>query len=462
MTNPANLKNGARLSFFGAAGEVTGSCFLLESDGEKILIDCGIFQCPRFCDIRSRESFPFDPKSVSALFVSHAHIDHTGRIPKLVKEGFKGRIYSTHPTRSLGELMLKDSVGVLSKEALRENEEVIYTEEDVSKALGFWEGKNYREEIKAGPFTVEFFNAGHILGSAMTMISFRGAKGEEKKILFSGDLGNPTNPLLNGIENISSPDFLVTESTYGDREHEDIKEKKLKLERVIEKSVLQGGVLMIPAFSLERTQELLWEISGMLKNKQIPDVPIYLDSPLAIHATEIYQKYYSYLNKAYVDKESFSFFKVPSVHFSLTTEDSKKINDVPAPKIIIAGSGMSTGGRILHHERRYLQDPKSTILFIGYQAPGSLGRRIQDGADTVRLFGEDIPVRCHKEVIHGYSAHPDENVLFDFIRERSDRLKKVFAVHGEPRASLAMVQKLRDYLGIHAIAPKYGESVIID
>ncbi|KKT39662.1 hypothetical protein A2W54_01630 [Candidatus Giovannonibacteria bacterium RIFCSPHIGHO2_02_43_13] len=448
-----------KLSFFGAAGEVTGSCFLLEHENTKILVDCGIFQCPRFCDIRSREPFPFDPRSISALFISHAHIDHTGRIPKLVKEGFKGKIYSTYPTKGLAELMLKDSVGVLSKEAAREKEEVIYSDEDVEKAMGFWEGKNYREEIKIGPFIVTQHDAGHILGSAMTMVSFRGEKGEEKKILFTGDLGNPTNPLLNGIENISSPDYLVTESTYGDREHENIKEKKLKLERVIEKSVLQGGVLMIPAFSLERTQELLWEISDMLKNKQIPAVPIYLDSPLAIHATEIYQKYYSYLNKAYIDKESFSFFKIPSLHFSLTTDESKKINDVHPPKIIIAGSGMSTGGRILHHERRYLSDSKSTILFIGYQAPGSLGRRILDGADVVRIFGEDVAVRCRKEVIHGYSAHPDENVLFEFIRERSDRLKKVFTVHGEPKASLAMVQKIRDYLGIDATAPKYGDTI---
>ena len=449
----------AKLSFFGASGEVTGSCFLLEHENTKILVDCGIFQCPRFCDIRSREPFPFDPRSISALFISHAHIDHTGRIPKLVKEGFKGKIYSTHPTKGLAELMLKDSVGVLSKEAAREKEEVIYSEEDVEKAMSFWEGKNYREEIKINPFTVTQYDAGHILGSAMTMVSFRGEKGEGKKILFTGDLGNPTNPLLNGIENISSPDYLVIESTYGDREHENIKEKKLKLERVIEKSVLQGGVLMIPAFSLERTQELLWEISDMLKNKQIPAVPIYLDSPLAIHATEIYQKYYAYLNKAYIDKESFSFFKISSLRFSLTTDESKKINDVHPPKIIIAGSGMSTGGRILHHERRYLADPKSTILFIGYQAPGSLGRRILDGADIVRIFGEDVAVRCHKEVIHGYSAHPDEGVLFEFIRERSEKIKKVFAVHGEPKASLAMVQKIRDYLGIDAAAPKYGDSI---
>lgn len=449
-----------KLSFFGASQEVTGSCFLLESEKSlpagkagKILIDCGLFQCPKFCDIRSREAFPFDPKSISALFVTHPHIDHTGRIPKLVKGGFAGKIYSTYPTRDLGELMLKDSTGVMKKEAEREGEALLYTEEDVDRAMTLWEGKNYHEKISVGDFTVTFYDAGHVLGSAMILVN--------KKILFSGDLGNPSNPLLSGFEKVDGVNTLVIESTYGDREHEDVKEKKLKLERVIERSVVQGGVLMIPAFSLERTQELLWELSDMLRNKRIPNVPIFLDSPLAIRATEIYQKYYSYLNRAYVDQKTFSFLKLPNVHPTLATEESKKINDAPPPKIIIAGSGMSTGGRILHHERRYLSDPKSTILFIGYQAAGSLGRRIEEGADEVVLFGEKIPVRCHKEIIYGYSAHPDEGTLFEFVREKSDTLEKIYTVHGEPKSSLALVQKIRDNLGIEAYAPKYGESVEI-
>ncbi|KKT29857.1 hypothetical protein A3G55_01595 [Candidatus Giovannonibacteria bacterium RIFCSPLOWO2_12_FULL_44_25] len=445
-----------KLSFFGAAQEVTGSCFLLENGKDKILIDCGLFQCPKFCDIRSHDPFPFDPKSVSALFVTHAHVDHTGRIPKLVKEGFSGKIYSTNPTKDLAEIMLKDSVSVMAKEAERDNEKVPYTEEDVDRVMSVWEGKNYHESVNVGDFKVVFYDAGHILGSAMVLVEASG-----KKILFTGDLGNPANPLLNGFEKVAGAEVLVLESTYGDREHEDVEEKKLKLERVIEQSVVQGGVLMIPAFSLEKTQELLWEISDMLRKKQVPNVQIFLDSPLAIRATEVYQKYYSYLNKAYVDKRSFSFLNFPQVHVALTTEESKKINDAPPPKIIIAGSGMSTGGRILHHERRHLQDPKSTILFIGYQSPASLGRRIQDGADEVTIFGEKIPVRCRKETIYGYSAHPDYAMLLEFVREKSDTLKKIYTTHGEPKSSLALVQKLRDYLGIDARAPKYGESVEI-
>lgn len=454
-----------KLSFFGAAQEVTGSCFLLDSGKTKILIDCGLFQCPKFCDIRSREPFPFKASEIEAVFVTHAHIDHTGRIPKLIKEGFNGSVYSTHPTKELAEIMLKDSTGVLTKEAARDGVEPLYTEEDAARAMTFWEGKNYGEEIKIGPptggFTVSLRDAGHILGSAMIEIKCgpSTALGINKKILFSGDLGNPFNPLMRGFEKIAGVNYLIVEATYGDRSHEDLAEKKLKLERAIERSVTQGGTLMIPAFSLERTQELIWEIADMLKNKQIPDIPIFLDSPLAIRASQVYQKYHSYLNKINTKADSFSFVKLKNVTQTLSTEESKAINNAPSPKIIIAGSGMSTGGRILHHERRYLQDPKSTILFVGYQAPGSLGRRIQDGADFVTIFGEEIPVRCNKEMIHGYSAHPDENTLFEFVQDKADTLERVYVAHAEPKAALAFVQKIRDYLGIESYAPKYGDSV---
>ncbi len=433
------------ISFFGATQEVTGSCFLVESGATKILIDCGLFQSAKFCDLRNYEKFPFDPTTINALCVSHAHIDHTGRIPKLVKEGFRGPIYSTPATRELAELMLKDSTGVLQKESVREKCPQFYTEEDVDRALEHWEDAPYHAIRKVKDATITFFNSGHILGAAMIVVELGG-----EKILFSGDLGNSANPLLAQREPVAKPTVLVTEATYGDRVHEDIFEKKVKLERAIEASVLRGGVLMIPAFSLERTQDLISEIAGMMARKQIPTVPIFLDSPLSIRATAIYEKYLKT-----------PFFSLPNVHFTLTTEESKKINDVPAPKIIIAGSGMSTGGRIIHHERRYLRDPKSTLLFVSYQAPNSLGRRIQDGAESVTIFGEEVPVNCHKETIHGYSAHPDRDMLFEFIRDEGDVLKKVFMVHAEPRASLALVQTVRDYLALDASAPKYGEIVEI-
>ncbi|HEY4497886.1 MAG TPA: MBL fold metallo-hydrolase [Candidatus Paceibacterota bacterium] len=445
-----------RVSFFGAAQEVTGSCYLIEDNETKFLIDCGMFQCPGFCNERTREDFPFDPHSLAAAVVSHAHIDHSGRVPKLVNSGFSGPIYSSVPTRDLAELMLKDSVGVLTKEARNRNEPLLYTEEDVDRAMSQWEHIEYGAPFHIGAFEIILYRAGHILGSSMVFI-----RHSSRSVLFTGDLGNPDNPLLTREDTLPPFQVLAIDATYGDRVHEGVVERKLKLERAIEQSVMRGGVLMIPAFSLERTQEIIWEIAGMLKKKQIPHIPIFIDSPLAIAATAIYQKYYRYLRRAAEEEKSFSFLKSPSVHFTRTTEESKRINDIPSPKIIIAGSGMSTGGRILHHERRYLSDPQSTILFMGYQAPGSLGRMIQDGADTVTIMRETVLVRCHREVINGYSAHVDQEDIMDFVREHSDTLQRVIAVHGEPKAALAIVQKIRDYLAIDAIAPKYGESVDI-
>jgi metallo-beta-lactamase family protein len=437
-----------KLSFYGAAQEVTGSCFLLEDESNKILIDCGLFQCPKVCNIRSREPFPFDPKSIDAVFVTHSHVDHIGRIPKLVRDGFRGKILSSRATHDLSKLMLDDSVKIMAREAEHDMEDIFYEEADVEKAMTVWEGIDYHQKIQVGNFSVTLYDSGHLLGSAMIMVEHVAGNSEAKKVLFTGDLGNSNNPLLKEPEEVKGVNVLVIESTYGDREHENVEEKELKLERAIERSVGRGGVLMIPAFSLERTQKILWEISDMLKNKQIPKVPIFLDSPLAIRAIEVYKKYLPNL-------------EFPAVEMTLRAEDSKKINQVPSPKIIVAGSGMSTGGRILHHERRYLSDSKSTILFVGYQASNSLGRHIQDGAKTVTIFDDQIPVKCHIETIHGYSAHIDQEGLFEFVRDKSDSIKKAFVVHGEPKSSLAFVQKVRDYLGVDAIAPRNGDTVEI-
>ncbi len=440
-----------KLSFLGAASEVTGSCYLLEYGDEKILIDCGLFQSAKFCDERSFAPFSFDAKSIGAVFVTHAHIDHIGRIPRLLAAGFAGTIFSAHPTKDLGELMLNDSLGVLQKE--HKDHEAIYTEDDIVRTMSKWEGKEYHEKIVVGSFSCVFYRAGHILGSAMVYIEVGG-----KKILFTGDLGNPNNPLLFPAEHVSNIDYLIVESTYGDRAHEDMGERKTRLERAIERSVLRGGVLMIPAFSLERTQEMLWEVTSMLTQKQIPLVPIFLDSPLAIKATKIYEKHHAYLNKAKT-QGNVGFLQSPLVHATLSSDESKRINAVSPPKVIIAGSGMSTGGRILHHEHRYLSDPKNTILFIGYQAPGTLGRMIEEGVNSVRIFGDTIPVRCHREVIQGYSAHADREALFDFVRAESETVKKIFVTHGEPRSALSFAQYVRDYLGVEAVVPQYQESV---
>ncbi len=448
-----------KVTFYGGAGSVTGSNYLIETDKMKMLVDCGLFQGTRVSEERNKEPFPYDPASIDALFVSHAHLDHVGRIPKLVKEGFKGEIFSTMPTRDFAKLMLIDSLGVMRKEARKSKEETIYSEDDVENAMKLWETVDYHNRLQVGDFEINFREAGHILGSAMIEISRSG-----KKILFSGDLGNPPNPILRDMEKISDIDYLSVESTYGDREHEKSTDTKLKLERAIENTVHEKGVLMIPAFSLERTQKLLFQIDELVENGRIPRVPIFLDSPLAIKATEIYKKYSRYYNDRAKEiiRSGDSLFQFPGLKMTLRTDESKQINNVPAPKIIIAGSGMSNGGRIIHHEKRYLSDPKSTLLIIGYQASGSLGRRLLEGEKTVKILGETISVRAKVESIHGYSAHPDMNDLFDFVSGSVDTLKKVFVVQGEPKSSLFFVQRLRDHLGVDAIAPKVGDSFILD
>ena len=444
-----------RVSFYGGAQEVTGSAFLFDDGRTKILADCGMFQCPRFCDLRSGEPFPFNPAEISALFVTHAHVDHTGRIPKLVRDGFRGKIFSSPPTKELARLMLEDSLGVMEKETRKSGGGILYGEEDIAAAFRLWEALEYHQEIKVGDFKVKLLNSGHILGSAMLDI-FAGGK----RIVLTGDLGNPPTPLLPDPEEVRNANILIVESTYGDRLHEARGERKLGLERALEDTVKAGGVLMIPAFSLERTQELLFEINDLMESARVPRAPIFLDSPLAIKATEVYEKYKNYFNReAHRNIKSWGdIFKLKNVRFTLTTDESKSINDVPAPKIVMAGSGMSTGGRILHHERRYLPDPKSALLLVGYQSPGSLGRRIQDGAETVAILGEEVPVRAKIKTLAGYSAHPDRDALLAFIEKSRDSLEKVFAIHGEPVASLFLVQHIRDYLGMEAYAPRYGET----
>ena len=435
---------------------MTGACYLLEVESAgrrtKVLVDCGLFQCPRVCEQRNHEPFPFNAGDIDAVIVTHAHIDHTGRLPKLVKEGFQGKIFSTSATRDLARLMLEDSLGLMLRES--EGTPLLFDKDDLRRAFEKWEGLEYHREFKVGDFTIQLRDAGHILGSAM--IEF---KAGGKKIVVTGDIGNPPTPLLRPPEKITDANFLIIESTYGNRLHENRNERRLKIERIIEDVVKKKGVLMIPAFSLERTQELLFELNELVENGRIPEVPIFVDSPLAIKATAVYKKYEHYYNKKarYIISSGDEVFKFPRLKFTLSTEESKAINEVPAPKIIIAGSGMSTGGRIVHHERRYLSDPSSTLLMIGYQAAGSRGRQLQDGVKTIRIFRDKISVRARIETIQGYSAHPDRDMLLDFVKNSVDFLEKVFVVQGEPAAALFLVQRIRDYLGIDARAPSYGE-----
>jgi len=388
---------------------------------------------------------------ISAVFITHAHIDHTGLLPKLVKGGFRGRVYSTPPTKDFAELLLLDSEHILMEDAEHLGVPPLYGVREIEELMARWEGVDYHNPINLEKFKITFYNAGHILGSSSIKIESEG-----KKILFSGDLGNSPTPLIGAREEIPDGiDYCLIESTYGDRVHEDRPKRKELLEDIIEDAVKEGGVLMIPAFAMERTQELLFELNELTENGRIPSVPVFLDSPLAIKLTEVYKKYENYFNSEAREliKTGDAIFNFPGLKKTLTTDESKTINDVPPPKIIIAGSGMSTAGRILHHEKRYLPDPKSTLLIIGYQGYGSLGRKILDGEKTVRIHKEDVAVNCRIVSIGGYSAHADQPQLLKWLEPMRHSLKKVFVVQGEEDAMKIFSQKLKDELAIDADIP---------
>src|SRR5258708_6885897 len=447
-----------QLTFYGGTGEATGSNYVLESGGTKIMVDCGLHQGNHYAERQNFESFAYEPKSINAVFVTHAHLDHTGRLPSLVRSGFHGTIYSTAPTKDFAELILLDSEHLLAKEAEREHRDLLYTTDDIMRTRELWHSLRYHEPVSVGPFTVELYDAGHILGSAFIRIQAEG-----KTIVFSGDLGNFPAPIIQPTEMIHEADYCVIESTYGDRAHANVDARREELENVVEDTAKSGGTLMIPTFAMERTQELLYHLHQLFEEGRIPRIPVFIDSPLAIKLTGVYKKYESYFNKETqnIAKSGDDILNFPGLHLTLTTEESKEINGAQPPKIIIAGSGMSNGGRNFHHEARYFPDPKSTILFVGYQAAGSMGREILEGAQEVRIFGETVAVRCKKVNIAGYSAHADQPRLLEWVSNMRDSLKKVFVVQGEPQSSNALAHKIIDELAIIAEVPTAKESVII-
>lgn len=466
-----------KLTFYGAAGEVTGSNYLLESSSRtnlpnggvmvgsgstKILIDCGLHQGSNFCEKQNFEPFPYEPSSIDAVIATHAHVDHIGRIPKLYRDGFRGQIISTFPTMDFAEHLLLDSEHLLAKAALDAQEPPLYTLAHINETMRLWRPIKYHQKVRIGDFEIELFDAGHVLGSSFVAVS----SNDGTRIVFSGDLGNMPAPIVKDTEYIDRADYVVVESTYGGHTHEAPRPRKDELEDVIEETIKAKGVLMIPAFAMERTQELLYEMNSLVEQGRIPRVPVFIDSPLAIKLTSVYKKYSQ--DAEYFDKEALellnkgdAIFNFPGLNLTLTTEQSKAINEVPNPKIIVAGSGMSNGGRILHHERRYLADPASTLLFIGYQAAGSLGRRILDGAKSVRIMGEDVPVACKVKAIGAYSAHADQPKILEWLRPMEKTIKKVFLVHGEPKESTPLVQRIRDQLALEALVPTQGEQVVL-
>lgn len=448
-----------KITFYGGAQMVTGSHYVLEHGATRIAVDCGLLQCPGLCADDNYKPFPYDVSSLTALVVTHGHLDHTGRIPKLVREGFKGRIYSTIPTKAFAGLMLEDSMHMLDKAALEDGKDPMYEQKDIDRALALWETASYDQPLSIGDVHVVFKNAGHVLGSSIVEVRGGGAVA-----LFSGDLGNIPSPLLTPYLPPKGITHMVLESTYGDRDHESAGERVLKLERAIEDTIQAGGTLMIPAFALERTQELLFEINRLFDEGRVPKVPVFLDSPLAIAATAVFRANSKFLSNELktLVREGEDLFNFPGLRSTKTSDESRSINNVEGPKIIIAGAGMMQGGRILHHAKRYLPDAKSTLLLVGYAAAGTLARKLIEGATSVVIHKEHIPVRARVTKINGYSAHADHDQLMQFVQSSTDSLKKVMLVHGEMKAALFLSQRIRDYLGIATAIPKNGETIELD
>lgn len=451
----------ATLTFHGGAGSVTGANFLLETGKKKILIDCGLIQGGEFSDVKNWNAFPYDPASIDALFVTHAHTDHIGRIPRLVARGFRGPIYSTPPTKDIAALMFDDALKVMREELARRKDgrEPLYDENNIAQTLALWKTVSYHEYVDAGDgVRAQFLDAGHILGSAIVAVECRG-----RSIAFSGDLGNDKAPLARPTEALEHVQYLVMESVYGDRNHEGTDTRREALGEAIKRVQRKNGTLLIPAFSLERTQILLYEIGLLVEEGRINPIRVFLDAPLAIRVLDVYRRYPEYLSDEVQAKlkegDPFSF---KGLTLTANAEGSRGIYASPNPKIIIAGSGMSNGGRIRTHERDFLSDPSTTILFPGYQAAGSLGRRLVEGAKKVRIDNEWVRVRARVEQLHGYSAHKDMDGLIAFVEQSTDTLEQVFVAMGEPHASLFLTQRLRDFLGVNAVAPAPNQSFTVN
>lgn len=463
----------AKITFYGGVGTVTGSKYLLEHNGKKILVDCGLFQGLKELRERNWQDPAFLPHEIDAVIITHAHIDHTGWLPRLVKLGFNGRVTTSRATADLLKILLPDSGRLQEEEADYRNRHALtshtpalplYDESDAKAALELMspvpnDGQPY--EICPG-IRASFLVAGHIMGASLVLVEMENARddGSAIRFLFSGDLGHYDQPIVKDPAPPPDCDYLMCESTYGDRLHGDV-DSETQMARIINDAIKRGGPILIPAFAVGRTQEVLYMIRELEEQKSIPVLPVIVDSPMAAQATQVYGKWHEEHDREYASILAHKRhpLKTASMSTASSREESKRLNDMRGPRIIISASGMMTGGRVLHHAIRIVPDENATVVFVGFQAAGTTGRRIQDGEREVKIMKNWIPVNCHVEKVEGFSAHADWKAVLRWLSSLQQAPKTVFTTHGEPEAAAAMAGHIRERFGWNVMVPGYEDSV---
>jgi len=464
-----------KITFYGAAQTTTGSMHLVEACGKRLLLDCGLYQGHRKEAFEKNRNLPFDPAKIDAAILSHAHIDHSGNLPQLVRHGFRGPVFARTSTCDLANVLLRDSCFLQMRDLEYINKkrraqgkhlfEPLYDEEDVNALVSRFDPLHRRvpREIFPG-ITLTFFNAGHILGSALTVLDIRERGAKPHRLLFSGDLGQPNQPILRHYDYPEGADIAIVESTYADRVHPSADDVEGRLKGYIDDIVQQKSKLIIPAFSVGRTQQILYYLNRLLAAGRIRPVPVYIDSPLSQKATRIYEKYTDCYNDeaAALLKAGVNPLAFPGLTYVETPQQSMSLNELRGPMVIIAASGMCEGGRILHHLKASVGDPRNIVLIVGFQAENTLGRRLVDYVDPIRILGEEMPLKARVQTINALSAHADSVGLMDWFDGVKANVKQAFAVHGEPEKVNAMVSLLKEHGCANAVAPVPGQTFDFD